>query len=116
MAQSLELSLLPSPPGSKSNRLKKATSGFKDKGLLGFGGFGKPTTSSDVYAFGALLLEVVCGRRPIEAKDMPEELVLMDWVWDEWNEGCILGVVDPRWLDLKGSAMRLRLFLLLIWD
>ncbi|XP_057788965.1 L-type lectin-domain containing receptor kinase S.4-like isoform X2 [Salvia miltiorrhiza] len=61
---------------------------------------GKPTTSSDVYAFGALLLEVVCGRRPIEVKAMPEELVLVDWVWDKWKQGCLLDVVDPR---LKGG-------------
>ncbi|KAI3470770.1 hypothetical protein Pfo_027433 [Paulownia fortunei] len=61
---------------------------------------GKPTTSSDVFAFGALLLEVVCGRRPIEAKAMPEELILLDWVWDKWKEGSILEVVDPR---LKGE-------------
>ncbi|KAF2318835.1 hypothetical protein GH714_011069 [Hevea brasiliensis] len=40
---------------------------------------GKPTTSSDVFAFGALLLEVVCGRRPIEPKALPEELILVDW-------------------------------------
>ncbi|GFP86369.1 L-type lectin-domain containing receptor kinase s.4 [Phtheirospermum japonicum] len=57
---------------------------------------GKPTTWSDVFAFGALLLEVVCGRRPIEAKAMPEELILVDWVWDKWREGCVLEVVDPR--------------------
>lgn len=61
---------------------------------------GKPTTSSDVFAFGALLLEVVCGRRPIEVKAMPEELILVDWVWDKWKEGSILEVVDPR---LKGE-------------
>ncbi|KAL2248822.1 UNVERIFIED_CONTAM: L-type lectin-domain containing receptor kinase S.4 [Sesamum indicum] len=57
---------------------------------------GKPTTSSDVYAFGVLLLEVVCGRRPIEAKAMPEELFLVDWVWDKWKQGSILEVVDSR--------------------
>lgn len=57
---------------------------------------GKPSTSSDIFAFGALLLEVVCGRRPIEMKAMPEELVLVDWVWDKWKEGSILDVVDPR--------------------
>ncbi|KAK4436612.1 L-type lectin-domain containing receptor kinase S.4 [Sesamum alatum] len=57
---------------------------------------GKPTTSSDVYAFGAFLLEVVCGRRPIESKAMPEELFLVDWVWDKWRQGSILEVVDPR--------------------
>ncbi|XP_015577921.2 L-type lectin-domain containing receptor kinase S.4 [Ricinus communis] len=57
---------------------------------------GKPTASSDVFAFGALLLEVVCGRRPIEPKALPEELILVDWVWDKWRSGAILEVVDPR--------------------
>ncbi|XP_011002636.1 PREDICTED: L-type lectin-domain containing receptor kinase S.4-like isoform X1 [Populus euphratica] len=57
---------------------------------------GKPTTGSDVFAFGALLLEVVCGRKPIEPKALPEELVLVDLVWDRWKSGSILDVVDPR--------------------
>ncbi|TKY65992.1 L-type lectin-domain containing receptor kinase S.4 [Spatholobus suberectus] len=57
---------------------------------------GKATTSSDVFAFGALLLEVACGRRPIEPKALPEELVLVDWVWEKYKEGRILGVVDPK--------------------
>ncbi|KAK9168353.1 hypothetical protein Syun_000493 [Stephania yunnanensis] len=57
---------------------------------------GKATTSTDVYAFGALLLEVVCGRRPIENKASPEELVLVDWVWERWREGRILEAVDGR--------------------
>lgn len=65
---------------------------------------GKPTTSSDVFAFGALLLEVACGRRPIEAKALPEELILVDWVWDKWKEGAILEVVDPR-LNSKYDEM-----------
>ncbi|XP_024991814.1 L-type lectin-domain containing receptor kinase S.4-like [Cynara cardunculus var. scolymus] len=60
---------------------------------------GKPTTSSDVYAFGALLLEVVCGRKPIEPKASPEELFLVDWIWEKWREGGLLEVVDSR---LKG--------------
>ncbi|KAJ7960142.1 Lectin receptor kinase [Quillaja saponaria] len=49
---------------------------------------GKPTTSSDVFAFGALLLEVVCGRRPIEHKALPEELILVDWVWKKMEIWC----------------------------
>lgn len=57
---------------------------------------GKPTASSDVFAFGALLLEIVCGRRPIEPKAMPEELVLVEWVWEKWKQGAILEVVDKR--------------------
>ncbi|XP_044509815.1 L-type lectin-domain containing receptor kinase S.4-like [Mangifera indica] len=61
---------------------------------------GKPTTSTDVYAFGALMLEVVCGRRPVEPKASPEELILVDWVWDRLKVGAILDAVDPR---LKGQ-------------
>lgn len=57
---------------------------------------GKPTASSDVFAFGALLLEVVCGRRPIEHKALPEEMILVDWVWDKWRDGGIFDVVDKR--------------------
>nr|AKV93692.1 lectin receptor kinase [Nicotiana benthamiana] len=61
---------------------------------------GRATTSSDVFAFGALLLEVVCGRRPIDPKAEPEEFVLVDLVWDKLREGKILEVVDYR---LKGE-------------
>ncbi|OVA15592.1 Protein kinase domain [Macleaya cordata] len=61
---------------------------------------GKGTTSSDVFAFGAFLLEVACGRRPIEPKALPEELILVDWVWEKWRDGMILDVVDSR---LKGE-------------
>ncbi|XP_050246225.1 L-type lectin-domain containing receptor kinase S.4-like [Quercus robur] len=57
---------------------------------------GKPTTSSDVFAFGALLLEVVCGRRPIDPKALPEELMLVEWVWEKWSLGATLDVVDSR--------------------
>ncbi|XVE76404.1 hypothetical protein DITRI_Ditri12bG0170100 [Diplodiscus trichospermus] len=57
---------------------------------------GKATTSSDAYAFGALLLEVACGRRPIEPNASPEEQVLVDWVWDKFRKGRILDVVDTR--------------------
>ncbi|KAF9665110.1 hypothetical protein SADUNF_Sadunf16G0088100 [Salix dunnii] len=57
---------------------------------------GKATESSDVYAFGALLLEVVCGRRPVEPKALPEELVLVDLVWEKFREGRALDVIDPN--------------------
>ena len=38
----------------------------------------KATTSTDVYAFGAFMLEVACGRRPIQAN---EDSILVDWVF-----------------------------------
>ncbi|KAI0502062.1 hypothetical protein KFK09_017007 [Dendrobium nobile] len=57
---------------------------------------GKATTASDVFAFGALVLEVVCGRRPIEPKAQPEELVLVDFVWEKLAAGQWREAVDHR--------------------
>ncbi|XP_040992210.1 probable L-type lectin-domain containing receptor kinase I.6 [Juglans microcarpa x Juglans regia] len=57
---------------------------------------GRATTYTDVYAFGAFMLEVACGRRPIERMGMSEELVLVDWVFECWSKGDILGASDPR--------------------
>ncbi|KAE8725120.1 Polyadenylate-binding protein 7 [Hibiscus syriacus] len=56
----------------------------------------KATTRSNAYAFGALLLEVAYGRRPIDLKALPEELVLVDWVWEKIRQGRVLDVVDTR--------------------
>ncbi|XP_048324623.2 L-type lectin-domain containing receptor kinase IV.2-like [Ziziphus jujuba] len=57
---------------------------------------GKATTSTDVFAFGAFLLEVACGRRPIDLKGQPEELILVDWVMELWRRGAILDASDPK--------------------
>ncbi|XP_057508735.1 L-type lectin-domain containing receptor kinase SIT2-like [Actinidia eriantha] len=57
---------------------------------------GKATTSTDVFAFGAFMLEVACGRRPIEPQQLPKDIVLVDWVLENWNKGTILGTVDPK--------------------
>lgn len=54
---------------------------------------GKATTAADVFAFGALVLEVVAGRRPIEPR---EELVLSDWAWERYAAGEEEKVVDAR--------------------
>ncbi|KAF4377496.1 hypothetical protein F8388_024987 [Cannabis sativa] len=58
---------------------------------------GKATTSSDVYTFGALLLEVAYRRKPIEPNAPLEELVLVDWVWENYKVGRVLDVV--RYLE-----------------
>ena len=61
---------------------------------------GKATTSSDVYAFGAFLLEVACGRRPIERGEdrdyESEDVILVDFVYNCWNRGEILEAKDPN--------------------
>ncbi|XP_028783462.1 L-type lectin-domain containing receptor kinase IV.1-like [Neltuma alba] len=55
---------------------------------------GKATTKSDVFAFGAFLLEVACGKRPIERGR--EEFILVDWVYGLWKRGEINEARDPN--------------------
>ncbi|TKY65993.1 L-type lectin-domain containing receptor kinase IV.1 [Spatholobus suberectus] len=57
---------------------------------------GKATTSSDVFAFGAFMLEVVCGRRPIEQVGESGSEILVDWVYNCWKRGEILEARDPN--------------------
>ncbi|XP_052175334.1 L-type lectin-domain containing receptor kinase IV.1-like [Diospyros lotus] len=55
---------------------------------------GKASTSTDVYAFGAFLLEVASGRRPIKTSSMGGGTVLVDWVFCLWSKGEILRAMD----------------------
>ncbi|VVB07003.1 unnamed protein product [Arabis nemorensis] len=58
---------------------------------------GHATTATDVFAFGVLLLEVVCGRRPIEIQnESGERVFIVDWVFRFWIEGNILDAKDPK--------------------
>jgi serine/threonine protein kinase len=41
---------------------------------------GKSTTCSDVFSFGTFMLEVACGRKPVESERPLEEVVLVDWL------------------------------------
>ncbi|CAN6478139.1 unnamed protein product [Victoria cruziana] len=56
----------------------------------------KATTSSDVFSYGALLLEAACGRRPVDPERHCEEVVLVNWVHSLWKDGRILSAVDKR--------------------
>ncbi|KAK2642802.1 hypothetical protein Ddye_024565 [Dipteronia dyeriana] len=53
---------------------------------------GQATTSTDVFSFGSFMLEVACGRRPVELQKV--DLVVL--VLDCWNRGAILDASDPK--------------------
>ncbi|KAJ8753912.1 hypothetical protein K2173_000166 [Erythroxylum novogranatense] len=53
---------------------------------------GKASTSSDVFAYGVLLLEVATGKRPVNTGP----LELMDWVLECQQKDRILDAVDPK--------------------
>ncbi|XP_039019411.1 L-type lectin-domain containing receptor kinase IV.1-like [Hibiscus syriacus] len=56
---------------------------------------GKATPYTDVFAFGAFLLEVACGKRPI-SHSPTEAFILVDWVYSCWSKGDIMEAKDPN--------------------
>ncbi|XP_039159957.1 probable L-type lectin-domain containing receptor kinase S.7 [Eucalyptus grandis] len=54
---------------------------------------GKAMPESDVYSFGMVVLEVVCGKR---SKGITKEDTLVDYVWSLYGEGSILECVDEQ--------------------
>jgi len=56
----------------------------------------KATKATDVYAFAILIMEVVCGKRPIEVKADGTTSLLADSVLNAWQSGSIVDVVDTR--------------------
>ncbi|KAL5740563.1 hypothetical protein ACOSQ2_029743 [Xanthoceras sorbifolium] len=71
---------------------------------------GKATTSTDVFAFGAFLLEVACGRRPIDPRAPTDDMILVDCVFGFWYRGEILEARDPN-LGTEFAAEELELVL-----
>ncbi|KAF3454658.1 hypothetical protein FNV43_RR05106 [Rhamnella rubrinervis] len=63
---------------------------------------GRATTDTDVFAFGVFMLEMACGRRPMDLQGLPEEVSMVDWVMGYWRCGAILDVIDPK---LEGTYL-----------
>ncbi|KAL6909871.1 hypothetical protein ACP4OV_001530 [Aristida adscensionis] len=57
---------------------------------------GKATTSTDVFAFGVFILEVTCGRKPISVDTQGNQLMLVDWVLQNWHKESLLDTVDTK--------------------
>ncbi|KAF8669365.1 hypothetical protein HU200_051706 [Digitaria exilis] len=60
---------------------------------------GKATPATDVFSFGAFLLEVTCGRRPVEQDEHGNHSVLVDWVTQRWRGGSIVDAADTMIRD-----------------
>ncbi|KAI3688694.1 hypothetical protein L2E82_46461 [Cichorium intybus] len=56
-----------------------------------------PTIASDVYSFGVVVLEVACGRKPIETwQEREEDVILVDLVREKYTEGKLVTLADRR--------------------
>ncbi|MED6131843.1 hypothetical protein PIB30_013572 [Stylosanthes scabra] len=61
---------------------------------------GKSSKESDVYSFGVVVLEIACGRRPVQVKEEAGKVRLIEWVWNLYGQGKLLEGADWR-LDLE---------------
>ncbi|GMI85208.1 L-type lectin receptor kinase S.7 [Hibiscus trionum] len=72
--------------------------------------YGKATEKTDVFSYGVVILEVACGRRPIEREgglNSQRMVNLVDWVWSLFGEGRITEAADKRLNgDFKEDEMR----------
>jgi interleukin-1 receptor-associated kinase 1 len=57
---------------------------------------GRASVESDIYSFGVLLLEVACGRHPAVVHKNGDVVHLVQWVWDLYGGGGIVGAADER--------------------
>ncbi|KAJ0794776.1 putative protein kinase RLK-Pelle-LRR-XIIIa family [Helianthus annuus] len=82
-------------PSTYINTYIKGTFGYLDPNYYATG---KLTRKSDVYAFGVVLLEVLCRKRPTD-RSLDEGLVT--WVQDSIKEGNLKHIIDS---DIKGDS------------
>ncbi|CAG7870031.1 putative L-type lectin-domain containing receptor kinase I.1 [Brassica rapa] len=54
------------------------------------------STRTDVYAFGAFMLEVTCGRRPFDPEMPVEKRHLVKWVVECWKRGSLVDAIDRK--------------------
>ncbi|KZV37153.1 kinase [Dorcoceras hygrometricum] len=59
---------------------------------------GRVSTQTDVFGYGVLILETICGRRPIEEGQPP----LIEWMWELMSQGALLNGVDARLRNREG--------------
>ncbi|KAF5778331.1 putative protein kinase RLK-Pelle-CrRLK1L-1 family [Helianthus annuus] len=83
-------------PSTYVNTLVKGTFGYLDPNYFQTG---RLTRKSDVYAFGVILFELLCGRKALDTSFDEEQMGLATWAQDSIKEGRLKQIVDS---DLRG--------------
>ncbi|XP_057867946.2 L-type lectin-domain containing receptor kinase IX.1-like [Cryptomeria japonica] len=73
---------------------------------------GKASPESDVYSFGAMALEIACGRQPIDYSLEEFDFRVVAWVWDLRRQGKLLDAADKK-LERNFNSEEMELLMLL---
>ncbi|KAL8235222.1 hypothetical protein R6Q59_021322 [Mikania micrantha] len=79
-------------PSTYVNTLVRGTFGYLDPEYFQTG---RLTRKSDVYAFGVVLFEVLCGKQAVDRSVDEEHWGLATWAQDSIKEGRLKQIVDP---------------------
>ncbi|XP_024932717.3 L-type lectin-domain containing receptor kinase IX.1 [Ziziphus jujuba] len=77
----------------------------------------RASRESDVYSFGVVILEIACGRKPIDPKvgDGDHQNGLVEWVWKLYGMEKVLEAADPRLCGEFDDQQMERLLIVGLW-
>ncbi|XP_058185568.1 receptor-like protein kinase ANXUR2 [Rhododendron vialii] len=82
--------------GTNSNTFVADNAGYMDPEYLASA---KLTKKSDVYSFGVILLEVLCGRKPMIMTWDEDQVNLVRWFKTNIERGTVDQIIDPNLTD-----------------
>eukprot|EP00249_Psilotum_nudum_P003545 c16984_g1_i1 orf=301-2196(+) len=72
---------------------------------------GRATEKTDVYSFGIVLLELVCGKRPADVSFIEKGLNVVGWVQQLMKEDRCLDIVDPNCKEVPVESLESMLYI-----
>ncbi|KAJ9145800.1 hypothetical protein P3X46_028135 [Hevea brasiliensis] len=73
------------------------------------------TVKADVYSFGVLLLEIICGRKCVDTEVSAERAILTEWAYDCYEDGIISALFENE-EEAMNDMKKLKRFLeVAIW-
>nr|AGN12871.1 putative receptor kinase 3 [Leavenworthia alabamica] len=61
---------------------------------------------SDVFSFGVLLIEIICGKRNKGFYNTDHDVNLLGCVWKNWKEGKVMDIIDQIIIDSSSSTFQ----------
>ncbi|XP_020540817.1 probable serine/threonine-protein kinase At1g01540 isoform X2 [Jatropha curcas] len=84
--------------GTEGNDLTTSLSGYSSQEYASNGVLNEKT---DVYSFGILVMEIICGRKPVDHNQ--SQIYLIDWLKSMVANQKIMYVADPKLTDIPNS-------------